>query len=125
MYDYDRRDKFGNPRQLHVDKALDVVKYRQMQKTEELKTETDANGNEKTTLVLCKYFECNKYVVKDELKLPIDEASFQSVMIVEGQGTISDENRQMDFKRGDSFFIPAFKNIITIKGACEIIVTHI
>ena len=25
MYDYDRRDKFGNPRELHVAKALDVV----------------------------------------------------------------------------------------------------
>ena len=25
MYDYDRRDKFGNKRELHVDKALDVV----------------------------------------------------------------------------------------------------
>lgn len=25
MYDYDRRDKFGNKRKLHVDKILDVV----------------------------------------------------------------------------------------------------
>ena len=25
MYDYDRRDKYGNPRELHVKKALDVV----------------------------------------------------------------------------------------------------
>ena len=27
MYDYDRRDKFGNKRELHVDKALDAVSY--------------------------------------------------------------------------------------------------
>lgn len=25
MYDYDRRDKFGNRRELHIDKAIDVV----------------------------------------------------------------------------------------------------
>lgn len=37
MYDYDRRDKFGNPRELHVKKALDVVdnhKYVKDNKTE-------------------------------------------------------------------------------------------
>ena len=37
MYDYDRRDKFGNPRELHVKKALDVVdnhKYIKDNKTE-------------------------------------------------------------------------------------------
>lgn len=125
MYDYDRRDKFGNPRQLHVDKAIDVVRMDVPDELAETEATYDAAGNEKRLLVQCKYFECNKYTVKEELRLPIDETSFRSIMIVEGSGEISDEKQSMEFKRGDSFFIPAYKNIIKISGTCEIIVTHI
>lgn len=125
MYDYDRRDKFGNPRQLHIDKAIDVVKTGLIGENNKYESTEDAFGNERTMLVQCKYFECNKYVVKKELQLAADETSFLSVMVMEGSGIISDEEQSMEFKRGDSFFIPAYKNIIKIAGNCEIIVTHI
>lgn len=126
MYDYDRRDKFGNPRQLHINQAIDVVNMdMDINSDGSRQTETDAAGNEKTMLVQCKYFECNKYIIKEEMQLAIDETSFRSIMVVEGAGTISDGRQSMEFKRGDSFFIPAFKNIINIAGQCEIIVTHI
>ncbi len=124
MYDYDRRDKFGNPRQLHVDKAIDVVRM-DMSEDGDVFVSSDNFGNEKTTLVQCKYFECDKYVVDGEINLPIDETSFRSIMIVDGSGVISDEEQSMEFVCGDSFFVPAFKNIIKITGKCEIIVTHI
>lgn len=125
MYDYDRRDKFGNPRQLHINKAIDVVR---MDQTDGLKyglPEPDGTGNEKTLLVQCKYFECNKYAVREELNLPVDETSFRSITVVNGSGVIGDGGYSMEFVRGDSFFVPAYKNIINIKGQCEIIVTHI
>lgn len=125
MYDYDRRDKFGNPRQLHIDKAIDVVRTGKPAVSGIGDSEKDSMGNEKTLLVQCKYFECNKYVVANELQLPIDETSFRSVMVVNGSGVIGDGEHSMEFVRGDSFFIPAFKSIIDIKGQCEIIVTHI
>ena len=125
MYDYDRRDKFGNPRQLHIDKAIDVVRMSEADELEYGLPEQDGAGNEKTMLVQCKYFECNKYVVKQELNLPIDETSFCSIMVVDGLGVISDGGYSMEFARGDSFFVPAYKNIINIKGQCEVIVTHI
>lgn len=125
MYDYDRRDRFGNLRPLHINKAIDVIKTESMEDLNHREIKTDAAGNKKTMLVQCKYFECNKYNVQKELQIPIDEASFQSIMIMEGAGTISAGEQSMEFKRGDSFFIPAFKNIITITGKCEIIVTHI
>ena len=125
MYDYDRRDKFGKPRQLHIEKAIDVIKMETPENINHQEPIKDAFGNDKTMLVQCKYFECHKYVVKEELQLPIDETSFQSIVVVDGAGQISDDKQTMEFRRGDSFFIPAFKNIIKITGQCEIIVTHI
>jgi len=128
MYDYDRRDKFGNPRELHVQKALDVVDYHKYIKDN--KTEIVIARNEHYTekrLVQCKYFEVFKYDVNDEAKVSMDEASFVSVVFIEGEGTIEtdDYDKVMPFKAGDSFFISAGNRSIVVKGKATMVVTHV
>lgn len=128
MYDYDRRDKFGNPRELHVGKSLDVVvptKY-----VKDSKSEVIINHNEHFSakrLVQCKYFEVVKYDIEDEAKIPVDESSFISVVFFDGTGTIStdDYEDEMEFKGGESFFISAGKRNVIIKGKTTCVVTHV
>ena len=78
-------------------------------------------------LVQCKYFEVIKYEVEDEAKIPVDEASFVSVIVVEGEGTImtDDYDKEMKFKAGESFFISAGKRNIIVNGKSTCIVTHV
>ena len=46
-------------------------------------------------LVQCKYFECLKYEIKDEVKIVADESSFVSLVFIEGSGTIeADDYKQ-------------------------------
>ena len=128
MYDYDRRDKFGNPRELHVAKSLDVVnpvKYVRDNKCNVMLTHNEHYMAKR--LVQCKYFEVIKYEVEDEAKIPVDEASFVSVIVVEGEGTImtDDYDNEMKFKAGESFFISAGKRNIIVKGKSTCIVTHV
>ena len=128
MYDYDRRDKFGNPRELHVAKSLDVVnpvKYVRDNKCNVMLTHNEHYMAKR--LVQCKYFEVIKYEVEDEAKIPVDEASFVSVIVVEGEGTImtDDYDNKMKFKAGESFFISAGKRNIIVKGKSTCIVTHV
>lgn len=122
MYDYGRRDKSGNLRELHIDKAVDVVKTKQdMEDT--ACTEVEASGGE--ILSCCKYFECVKYEVQDHMTLKIDDSSFVSIMVVEGNGRIEGRNTTLDVKYGDSVFIPAQNSLFDITGECQIIVTHV
>ena len=128
MYDYDRRDKFGNPRELHVAKSLDVVnpvKYVRDNKCNVMLTHNEHYMAKR--LVQCKYFEVIKYEVEDEAKIPVDEASFVSVIVVEGEGTImtDDYDKEMKFKAGESFFISAGKRNIIVNGKSTCIVTHV
>ena len=128
MYDYDRRDKFGNPRELHVKKALDVVDNHKYVKDN--KTEIVLARNEHFTeqrLVQCKYFEVFKYEVTDEVKIAVDEASFVSVLFISGKGTIEtdDYEKVMPFKAGESFFISAGQRGIIVKGQATMIVTRV
>ena len=128
MYDYDRRDKFGNPRELHVAKSLDVVnpvKYEKDNKCNVMLTHNEHYIARR--LVQCKYFEVIKYEVEDEAKIPVDETSFVSVIVVEGEGTIKtdDYDKEMHFKAGESFFISVGKRNIIVKGKSTCIITHV
>ena len=74
MYDYDRRDKFGNRRELHIDKAIDVVDVK--------KYKPFVNGNSDVPegaelLVSCKYFECYKYVLGKSMNM--DDSSDKNI----------------------------------------------
>ncbi len=128
MYDYDRRDKYGHTRELNITKALDVVDTKAYVKdsTCEMIIENTPDYL-KELLVQCKYFECFKYEVRNEVKIMVDESSFVSFVFIEGSGSIkldgSDEI--MEFRAGDSFFVSAGKRVVVIKGQTICIMTHV
>lgn len=111
LYDYDRRDKFGNPRELHLEKALDVLNFKKYEAVE---------GN-----VSCKYFE-NEIVETDGLKtIRINDDRFLSIVCIDGTGECSIGDYKLDIKAGDSIFVPAQKGILRIKGTMKLAVSHI
>ena len=135
MYDYDRRDKFGNKRELHVDKALDVVDTKRYVPYESSINAYDEATNEAATieedssggqlLVSCKYFECYKYDISDSVSINVDTASFRSVIFTEGCGTIRVGEDVKAYKAGDSFYITAGNKTVEIEGNGVAIVTKV
>ena len=116
VYDYDRRDAQGNARELHVEKALEVsvtkppMEYKQ------------ANEN---VLAKCKYFTVEKADVDGEMEFVIDETSFKSVIVTDGEGTLALGDYEMQIKKGDSIFIPAQNGKFTVNGNCNIIISYV
>ena len=140
MYDYDRRDKFGNKRELHVDKALDVVDTKRYVPYESSINAYDEATNEASIfagasivedssgvqfLVSCKYFECYKYDISDSVSINVDTASFRSVIFTEGCGTIRVGEDVKAYKAGDSFYITAGNKTVEIEGNGVAIVTKV
>lgn len=126
MYDYDRKDKFGNRRELHIDKAIDVVDIKKYKPFINSDSEVPEGAE---LLVSCKYFECYKYVLAgseaDKVNINIDSMSFRSIIIIEGSGKISVGDNVMDYKAGDSFFVTAGEKIVCIEGKGVVIVTKV
>ena len=122
VYDYGRVGADGKPRQLHVEKAVEVTelcppKY-------DTKPEGSAekiDGGEKTLLRSCEYFNVNKIKVDSEVTLSATEKSFNSILVLDGQGEVGG----IKAEKGDSFFIPAGFDNYNVKGNLEIIVTDI
>ena len=127
LYDYDRHDQYGNARELHLEKAQEVSKL-QRRDMELLESETArivSNGWEEELLGSCKYFESKKYRVFTEAEFMVNDASFCSIIILEGKGTIFCDKEALDFQAADSFFIPAGQRKVTVRGQCTFIKTHV
>lgn len=125
LYDFERRDKYGNLRELHLDKALDVLNYSKYAFDAKQFPEETEDGYMRQTLSLCKYFECVKYQVVKNMELEVFDSSFVSVICISGSGVIESESERLKMQPADSFFVPAKKKNIKIEGNCEVIVTHI
>ncbi|MCI8285726.1 MAG: cupin domain-containing protein [Firmicutes bacterium] len=123
LYDYERRDKFGNKRELHIEKALDVLNYKQYS-PQKLSAVTDKiPGGEKRILGRCKYFESVSYKIEENMKFKLKKSSFVSLICVSGRGEIQFENeeRGITFRAGESILIPDGRKEFEIKGSCEIV----
>ncbi len=121
VYDYDRRDKNGNPRELHIEKAIEVsdrTKAPEISGGERLDDGT-------MLLAQCEYFTVLKAEITGEKGFATDETSFNSVMVLEGSGEIIENGEGLEFTKGDSIFIPAGAGKYIVKGNCEIIISKI
>ncbi len=65
-----------------------------------------------------------RYFVDGECDLPYSEASFYAIVILEGEGTLSDEKNCYPCRAGDTFFAAA-KDRVTIKGKAVLLVTNV
>lgn len=126
LYDYDRMDANGCKRELHLTKAFANINYH----SQEISVKPEGvmeieNGYTKQLLGECKYFSATAYEVAEKAKLSLDDSSFSSVVFIEGNGLIATQNNQVEFKAGDSFFIPAGKKVLTIEGKSKFVLSRI
>ena len=108
VYDYGRKDKNGNERELHIDKALIV-------------TDLNAFTPQKFVDCLgkCEYFTVNKYTIMNTYELFVDEKSFMCITCVKGNGFIEDK----EINQGDSFIVFANHGEVKLTGCLDIITT--
>lgn len=119
VYDYARVGKDGKKRELHIDKAVEVLDY----------SAVDKKLNTMTEQVRCKYFTVD-YLQVDENTNTIftgktEEDSFASILVLNGSGTIRSNDEEFEFKKGDSFFVEANSGTYVISGDGEMLLTKI
>ncbi|MBP3733093.1 MAG: class I mannose-6-phosphate isomerase [Bacilli bacterium] len=110
LYDYNRVDKDGNPRELHIKKALDVIDYHQYKVVK--------SDNE--LLADNKYFTVKEVNFDKELEVNANERAFISFTFLEGEGKVND----ITYSKYDTFFLPFGKKCL-IKGKGKIVISTV
>lgn len=113
VYDYGRLDAGGNPRALHIEKALAVADLRPPR--------TDYPFGEH--LASCEYFTVDRF--DGSFSDICDAESFTSLLILSGRGTICCNDEQMQIQKGDSLFLPAESGFYEVSGNCTILRTRV
>lgn len=123
VYDYGRVGADGKPRELHVDKALEVTS---LVKADQAKTKYSLKryqGFGKGVLASCKYFTVELLEVENEAVLTVGSESFNSLLVLEGEAEIFSDKETLSVKKGDSVFIPASYGAYRIVGKSQVIIS--
>mgnify|MGYP005775985197 FL=1 len=119
VYDYGRKDKEGNLRDLHIEKALAVTSRIPLVKSQSMVPH----------LAKCDYFAVDKLNldgrIMESLTGIVSEDSFANILVLEGKGTITCDSETVYFRKGNSLFIPADSGKFCVRGNCEALVTTI
>ena len=127
LYDYGRVDRNGKQRELHVEKALQVMKMQSSampgQPMRVLRYKRGCAGE---LLTRCKYFQVERILLSTELyQLSVDyktdNNSFHAFLCTEGNGLLFGENFSLPFNKGNCIFIPAESIPLKLSGKAQIL----
>lgn len=126
MYDYNRTDKNGNLRELHIDKAMDVVNTKgSAAPKQQIRVLKYVPGSATEFICRCKYFQVERMLINTErcrelVSFQTDSTSFQVLLCTNGCGVLLEENgKALHFFRGDCIFVPADSETIRLHGRAQ------
>ena len=120
VYDWNRLGLDGKPRQLHKNKALDVIK---MDSCESIYNYYKFNENK--NIYNSKNFNIDLINVKESLALESDENSFIVYIMLDGNGSIKTEKFGKNIEKGSCFLIPAELGEYTLYGNLRLLKVYI
>ena len=126
LYDYDRVDKNGKKRELHVDKALDVAKLSSSATPRQpMRVLRYRPGFASELLTRCKYFQVERLLLNTEgrrlAEFKTGENSFHALLCVDGCGVLFGEGFMLNFFKGDCVFVPADSIPLKMHGQAQIL----
>ncbi len=106
IYDYNRRDADGKPRQLHTEEAIDAIDFSAMH--EHAHTHYHAHLNESTTLAHCPYFTTRLIPFDTPIRKNLEEVdTFVVYMCVEGLAAVKSMDTIVPMHVGECVLVPA------------------
>lgn len=126
VYDYGRVGKDGKPRELHVDKAIDVSNLSPIDSDfKPCGPELTVGDADSVRLATCEYFTTYETTLHGQTTLNVDEESFGSIVVLDGSATIENNGEVLQVTKGDSVFITANSGDVNISGDCQWIYSRV
>lgn len=126
LYDYNRKDRNGNLRELHLDKALEVAElHKSAAPCQPMRVLQYQPGCATELLCRCKYFQVERMLVNaqgtDGVELvTAGKDSFVILLCIEGNGELNNDET-LEVKKGSCLFIPADCGQLKLKGKMQLL----
>ena len=124
IYDFKRKDKNGNYRELHTKQAAECINYNV---ESNYRTEYTPQKNQGVSLVQCPYFNTAVYDLDEPMTIDYSELdSFVILIGLKGEGTITDnEDNTTTLRAGESILVPATTETLKVEGNVKFLETYV
>lgn len=124
IYDFKRKDKNGNYRQLHTKEAAECINYNV---ESNYRTEYTPVKNQGVSLVQCPYFNTAVYDLDEPMTIDYSELdSFVILIGIKGNATITDnEGNTFTLQAGESVLVPATTETLKVDGKIKFLETYV
>lgn len=119
VYDWNRKDSSGNARELHVDKALKVIKPRNKVILKH------TLNKKKQILSRNRFFSVDLINVENCYKDRTKKTTFYAYNVIEGRGILKSDNTEYTISAGESFIIPSNIGKYEILGKVKLLKSFI
>ena len=123
IYDFKRKDKDGNYRELHTKEAAESINYTVLPN---YRTEYELQKNEGVQVVTCPYFTTAVYDLNEPMTLDYSELdSFVILIAVKGSGSLTANGETITFQMGDTVLLPATTDEVKVEGEVKFLETYV
>ena len=123
IYDFKRKDKDGNYRQLHTQEASESINYTVL---DDYRTHYQPRTNESQLLVECPYFTTAVYDLTEAMTIDYSELdSFVILIGMKGEGTLTIDGETVAFSAGETILIPASAQEVRTEGTIKFLETYV
>ena len=124
IYDFKRKDKNGNYRELHTEKAAEAIDYTVH---ESYRTYYEPMQDEGVQLIACPHFTTAVYDLNDPMTIDYSELdSFVVYIGLQGSCELTDDHGEtISFREGESVLIPATMRTIKVEGTIKFLETYV
>jgi mannose-6-phosphate isomerase len=107
VYDFGRVDSSGKPREVHIEKALEVTDFSRGRGGKIEPLALHSPDAKKYLLAACEFFATERWDCNRTTPIESDSEEFQLFVILEGTGTFYDGEQAHPYRPGEAWFLPA------------------
>lgn len=123
IYDYDRTDKDGDKRELHIEQSIDVISFNKDNSGTEAEV-TEVQGNVIRTYISNSFFTVKQLLIEDHYEYA-KQQDYTLMSVLSGEGTLTADGQVYTIKKGDHFILTTEDKEIKLQGKLDIIESYV
>ena len=123
VYDYDRRGADGSLRELHIEKACDVIRPFTEAEIDAIRYSRGLPASRETVLADCDYFRVEKLTLCENTQTLTQNGYLRHLLVIEGDGVIECDGTSYHVHRGDSILLPACLGDLSLSGSGTVLIS--
>lgn len=123
IYDYDRTDKDGDKRELHIEQSIDVISFNKDNSGTEAEV-TEVQGNVIRTYISNSFFTVKQLLIEDHYEYA-KQQDYTLMSVLSGEGTLTADGQVYTISKGDHFILTTEDKEIKLQGKLDIIESYV